>query len=300
MAPDPVGLAPGAWRSACAATGRVKWSQNHAGAAIRRWLPALMLAAATHGAMAAQPPLMLGTANPPSTFQNGERADGFCVELAGLIYQRLYAATPGTAPGVVHIVPWLRALTRAQSEPNVLLLGIARTPVREQTMHFIGPVFGGFSAAYALKERAAQLRAAGGTLRAGARRGTAFVDIAQRHGYLVSDQPANAESAARMLMMGRFDVWIDTSDQVPGALRDAGMAQDQVERLVDLDSMATYFAFSAGTPEATLQAWEDALRALKQDGTFQQLFRKWRPDRVPPGGVRRSIPTGLALDVSAH
>lgn len=261
-----------------------------------RWLPALLLAAATGGAMAAPPPIMLGTANPPSTFQNAERADGFCVELAGMIYRRLY----GDAPATVQIVPWLRALTRAQSEPNLLLLGIARTPVREQTMHFLGPVFGGFSAAYALKERVGQLRAAGRPLRAGARRGTVFVDIALRNGYLVSDQPPNAESAARMLMLGRFEVWIDTSDQVPGALREAGLAPDRVERLVGLENMATYFAFSAGTPEPTLQAWEDALRALKQDGSYQQLFRKWRPEREPPGDVRRTIPSGLAREVMEH
>lgn len=59
-------------------------------------------------------------------------------------------------------------------DPNVLLLGIARTPEREQRVSFIGPLFESHVSAFVLKDRMAELNLPAPALRrlrAGARRG---------------------------------------------------------------------------------------------------------------------------------
>lgn len=258
------------------------------------WLPAAVRAVPTLAPEPAAPLQIYATVNPPAIVRGGgEQADGFMVELVALIQARLYVPTPAQ----IQIVPLVRGLAMVESEPNVLMVGMARTREREQSMHFVGPVFATTTGIYVLKSRAPQLRAMGKGIRsarAGARLGSAFVDIAHQNGFVVAEQPRTKDTAARLLMMSRVDVWVDSHDVVAAAAQQGGYPAEEIERLVAIGRMDTYLAFSAGTSEVTIQAWEDTLRAMKKDGSFQKLHRKWRPDLEPSPEVLHIFPSGAS------
>ncbi|TFW25813.1 substrate-binding periplasmic protein [Duganella callida] len=230
-------------------------------------------------APAAGPLKIYGMESQPISFLHGARADGFAVELTRHLQQRLGRHEP------IEIVPWARASAQAELAPDVLLLSIVRTPERERHLQFAGALFTSQVVAYAVKGRAERWRSQHTdlhTLRGGARRGSIFVSLPRAQGYRILDETNTSATAARMLMNGRFDLWFDSEELAREAVRQAGYQPADVEVALRLDQVEVDFAFSRGTPAATVQAWADALREAKRDGSFGKIFLKWLPPAQLP------------------
>ena len=274
---------------------------RRAGGAASPWtlLLASLLASLLHaGAARAQAPPpqaqggplnIYGMENKPTSFMRDGRPDGLVVELVAGIQQRL------GRPERVRIIPWTRANALAKAEPNVVLAAVVRTPEREAILHFVGPVFTTRISAYAVKGRLDELQRKDPGLRkvrAGGQRASVFVSLPRRMGYNVTDEVGTAETAAKMLMNRRFDLWFVAEELMPASMALAGYRPDAVELAFNLGVNDVYFAFSKGTPAATIVAWADALRDMKRDGSFLRIHQKWLPasqlpaDMPPPAPAR--------------
>lgn len=243
-----------------------------------------LLAALAWGAGAVAAPLKIyGMESPPICFRDGEQVDGLVVDLAHEIQRRIGNSDP------IEIVPWARANTMATMEPNVLLLTIVRTPERARYLSFVGPVFQTELKGYVLRSRLEELKARDPEwrhARAGARRGSVFVTRARERGYDVREELTGLDIAVRMLLARRFDLWFEGQEIVDGALRQAGHTPVDVVPVVSLGTDEVYFAFSQGTPEEVVQAWDSAMHAIKRDGTFVKIHRRWIPHEPLPSDVR--------------
>lgn len=237
------------------------------------------------GIATAAPLKIYGMDSGPISFLNGARPDGYAVELARAIQQRLGQRDP------IEILPWARANTLAEVGPGVLLLSIVRTPERARSLYFVGPIFNTRVTAFALKGMPAEWQKQNRDLhqlRAGARRGSIFVSLPRAQGYRVLDETNTSETAAKMLINRRFDLWFDGEELYAEALRQAGYRETDVEVAFRLDLVEVYFAFSKGTPPATIAAWERALSEMKRDGSFLSIYRKWLPPHQLPADVALS------------
>lgn len=234
---------------------------------------------ATCGAAAAGPNLKIyGMEAKPISFLNKDEADGMAVELA----RELQRCTGGRE--AIQIVPWARANALANSEPNVLLLSAVATPERSH-LTLIGPIFKSHIAAYAARGRADELRARDPSLlslRSGGRRGSAFVMSARAKGYNLSDETTSPESAARMLMSGRFDIWWASETLAGEALELAGYHLSDVVKMTQLPPHTVHFAFSEHTDASLIKTWDRCLRQAKRDGAFERIHRKWLPGQALP------------------
>ncbi|RZT11330.1 amino acid ABC transporter substrate-binding protein, PAAT family (TC 3.A.1.3.-) [Duganella sp. CF402] len=234
------------------------------------------------GVAEAAPLKIYGMESGPISFLNGARPDGYAVELALAIQQRLGQRDP------IEIVPWARANTLAVVGPGVMLLSIVRTAERAKNMHFVGPIFNTRVTAFALKGMAAGWRQQNldlHKLRAGARRGSIFVSLPRAQGYNMQDETNTSETAAKMLVNRRFDLWFDGEELYAEALRLAGYRETEVEVAFRLDLVEVHFAFSNGTPQATIDAWDRTLREMKRDGSLLKIYRKWLPLHQLPADV---------------
>ena len=264
------------------------------GGAVPPWtlLLASLLALLLHaGAAQAQTPQaqaqgaplkIYGMENKPTSFMRDGRPDGLVVELVAAVQQRL------GRPERAQIIPWTRANALAKAEPNVMLAAVVRTPEREAFLHFVGPVFTTRISAYVVKGRLDELRRKDPGLRkvrAGGQRASVFVSLPRRMGYNVTDEVNTAETAAKMLMSRRFDLWFVAEELMPASMELAGYRPDAVELAFNLGVNGVYFAFSNGTPAATIVAWSDALRDMKRDGSFLKIHRKWLPASQLPQDV---------------
>ncbi len=236
-------------------------------------LSILLLCAGLASAAPDTPALKIyGMDSKPISYTDTGQPAGLAVELARRIQDKL------GRHDAIDIVPWARAQTLAEAGPNVMLLTVVRTPERERQMQFVGPIFTSRVVAYVASGRLAELKRHDPGLyqsHAGARRGSIFVNMARGLGFNVTDETNTSEIAAKMLMSGRFDLWFDGEELMPGAMARAGHRPDEVEVALRLGTAEVYFAFSNGTPEALVEAWAGALRELKRDGSLRKLQHKW-------------------------
>lgn len=222
----------------------------------------------------------------PVSFAEGGKSAGLVVELAREVQRRIGNTDP------IDIVPWARANLLAEKEANVLLLSTISTPQRDRYLRYVGPLFQLHLGGYALRSRAAELRARDPglrSLRAGARRGSVFIKAARDAGYNLTEEVNGSEIAARMLFAKRFDLLFDGDEIISGAVRRVGRDPDELEVMVKLGTKNVNFAFSRGTPDSVLQAWAAALREMKRDGSYQAIHRRWLPGyALPPDTGRRT------------
>lgn len=216
---------------------------------------------------------------PPLNYANDGKIEGMAVEIVHALQARLGKNNP------IVLVPWARGYRAVQDEPNVLLFSIGRSPEREKLMYMLGPIAISSTVLYTRKGNAARMLALGEelyTLPVGAYRSSIFADTAKKKGFIHIDQASTPQISAKMLLAKRFDLWVEGSLAVASILKETGHSVDEVEKVMVLDSLELFLAFSPRTSAATVKAWEGALRWLKKTGGFQKIHQKWLPNEAPP------------------
>jgi len=84
----------------------------------------------------------------------------------------------------------------------------------------------------------------------------------------------------KKLMLGRIDLWVSSRSQASVSAREAGIPRESIEPVYTLLEVPLYIAFSKDTPDAAVAEWQRALNAIKKDGTYGKIMRKY------PSGTR--------------
>lgn len=221
---------------------------------------------------------------PPITFSNNKVPDGMAVEVVNAIQARL------GNPQAIAIVPFARAYSLLLSTPNIMQFTIGRSDEREKLMTLLGPIAIAKTQVFTRKGNAARLIALGDAIHKlpiGTYRHSIFSKTAESQGFTAIELAATPQITANMLMRGRVEMWVDGSLAIPAILKEAGYSIDDVEPVMTLDSLELYLAFSPGTNGQTINAWEKALRDMKQDGTFGRIHQKWLGREPVPLETRR-------------
>ena len=250
------------------------------------WLQCLlMLCLAIPGFARAGNELTIYTEDwPPVTFKNGDKPDGMAVEVVQELQRRIGNTS------AIQVVPWNRAYKALLDEANVMIFTVGWSEERERQMTLIGPVAVSRTVLYTRKGNAARLQALKDDIKhlaVGAYRGSIFADAATRKGFQTLELAGTPQVVAKMLMSGRFDLWSEGSVVVSSVLKEIGYTASDVEPVMVLESLDLYLAFSAKTPLALIRQWEDALRQMKKDGSFQKIHQKWFPNEPVPAEVTR-------------
>jgi len=221
---------------------------------------------------------------PPLNFKQGNAINGMAVELV-----RALQAHMGSHQEI-HLVPWARGYKAVLEDPNVLLFSVGRTPEREKLMRLLGPIAISDTVLYTRKGNAEHLRSLHDgvyALPVGAYRSSIFVDVARKKGFQHIEQANSPQIEVNMLLAGRFDMLVESSVAINQILKGIGHHSSEIEKVAVLDSLELYLAFSLNTSTDILNAWENALRAAKKDGSFQKIYQKWFPEDMPPMEVQR-------------
>ena len=233
--------------------------------------------------LAAQPArLTLLTENdPPSQFvgPDGELT-GYTVELVRALQRKLGSRDE------IKIVPWARGYQMVQSEPNVALFLMARTPERNPQFQWVGPVL---ELEYGLYGKAsshwqlASLEDAKRLHSIGVYRDDVRDQILTQAGLTNLDRINNNIANVQKLMSGRIDLYASSSLTYGVEAKEAGFAPRDLKLVLPFQQTQLYVAMSKGTPAGVVQAWNAALRQLRQDGSWQKLLKKYYPQSKLPG-----------------
>lgn len=235
----------------------------------------------TFDSLAAPPdaPLrLLSEEFPPINFTEGGRPSGLAVEVVQAVLKRLGQTRD------IEFQPWARAYREAQGREPMALFAAARIPERERLFQWAGPIVTFYSSFYA---------------RAGAERLKRLDDARQAGDVLVVRDWYTAQQlmsegfhnlryvtdptqGLRMLLAGRAPLFASERISMQGALAAAGVDPAALEEVYTFASSDGYIAFSPGTPKRVVTAWQREIDAMKRDGSFQAIYKRWLPQDLPP------------------
>ncbi|WP_165403580.1 MULTISPECIES: ABC transporter substrate-binding protein [unclassified Duganella] len=233
----------------------------------------LLLAAAL--APAREPLRIIASGIPPLSFTRDGAITGYCVELIRELQRRVGDTTH------IELMPWARAYRMGMDGANVVLLCPKRTPEREPRFKWVGPVLESESMFYALRRSRIHLsslneaRALEGIL---VPRDFYSYQYLRDAGFTNLEPVNSSQTMLAMLLAGRRPVMVLDREQLPALLEQAGADADQVEPVLKLMSIQSYFTFALDAPDSQVAQWQQALDRMKRDGALARLQRQWFPD----------------------
>jgi polar amino acid transport system substrate-binding protein len=216
---------------------------------------------------------------PPINYSQDDEPTGLATEVVREIMRRTGQHAP------IEVVPWARGYQQARVRPATGLFVTMRTAEREALFQWVGPLARAVTSFYAL--RSAELRVA--SLDEARRLGAIAVPRDwYSHQYLQAEGFANIlpvtgpVQVIRMLKRGRVKLMVLDNLSLKALLAQGGVRASEVELLHSFMHNDAYIAFSPQTDAALIARWQAELDAMKADGSFAALYRKWLPGEPLP------------------
>ena len=77
---------------------------------------------------------------------------------------------------------------------------------------------------------------------------------------------------------GEVKLSVFTDITVAEIVKNAGYSMDDLEPVFTVSSTYFYIAMSLGTPPEMVKKWQSVLDELKEDGTFEKIYRSYIPN----------------------
>ena len=223
--------------------------------------------------MAAEMTLITEELAPFNYTENG-KITGASAQVVREITRRLGLAD------TIEVMPWARGYQRLGSQPNVVLFSTVRTPEREKLFHWVGPLFVSRLVFYARKDDPRRIDSLDAARHIGAiatYKDDSAEQILRSLGFRNLDSSNSPLSNVRKLVSGRVDLWFFHDACVFHVARKAGVDPQEIKAVHTYKQSHLYLAISKKTSTAIVRQWQATLDAMKADGTFWWLTRKWLP-----------------------
>lgn len=219
---------------------------------------------------------------PPYNYVDKGALRGPCAEVVFEIQRRL------GLPQKVDVQPWSVAYKMTiesinpGSEPTALF-SMTRTKDREPFFKWVGPLVTFNVALFALKQRhiRIQTQADKAKLRVGGSLRTPSSAILKAHRFTHVDLVDEPLLNPKKLKAGQIDLWI--SGEIAGYFkaREAGLDPSEIEPVYACGEETLYIAFSRSTDKAVVAQWQQTLDAIRADGAYEAILRKYLPISAP-------------------
>jgi len=200
----------------------------------------------------------------PVNFSENGVGKGLSVEIVREIQQRL------GAPAEIEFMPWSRAYREAQG----------REPFK-----WVGPIVTFYSSIYAPNGDGVRLRSLNDAKKVKAVlvvRDWYTGEQLSTQGFKNLVPVSDPVQGIKMLQARRAPLFATERITMPQIMAQAGVPADAFEVVYSFASSEGYIAFSLTTPDATVKAWQQQLDAMKQDGRFLSIYKRWLPNDNPP------------------
>ncbi|MEO5795325.1 MAG: transporter substrate-binding domain-containing protein [Rhodoferax sp.] len=215
---------------------------------------------------------------PPFNFTDKGKITGLGTEVVQAVLKEI------NIEGQFQSVPWARAYETAQTTENVLIYSINRSKEREKLFKWVGQITPTDFYLFSLKSRNIRL----GSLDEAKplQIGTVNQDIGEQ--YLASQGFSvghNLQSSSKYelnyekLKLGRVDLWVMNELGAYFISRQAGddpaVVLSKTLRIAELSGGGNYMAFGLKTPDAMVERFRKGLEAIKKNGTYDALQKRW-------------------------
>jgi polar amino acid transport system substrate-binding protein len=252
--------------------------KNKALSKLRHTYLACLLALLSAANVEAQEILFVGQIVPPLIVLDDEQhKSGALVELAQALinYTQLDAS--------IAFIPWARAYEMSLHEPNVILLSVLKTQIREPQFQWIGKVHQAKAHLIGLKSHDKLFVSELGDavkLRVGSVRGYGSATYLTNNGFEEGGNLVLASNSSQLwglLFNDRVDLVLSNFETSPYEIKSAGYDPEQAIDILDVIELSNELQFATGhnTPISTVKILSEGLTALKLNGTYAVIKRKW-------------------------
>ncbi len=226
------------------------------------WLPASVLA------------ISIGTVEePPGNFiDNKGVLTGLSVDFVKAIQKRVGNTSK------IQMFPPSRLIANSLNTPNFVIFSLSRTPEREDKYHWISLVMRKPLVMFALKEANLTINNLQETKKLN---GIGVLHSSMQHDFLVKNGFKNIEAVyshkqnLKKLMAGRISLMYHSVQGAAKLCKDLGIDFNVIEPVLILQISNSSIAMSKLSSIKTVKEWQAAAKALKKDGTFNTLAKKW-------------------------
>ncbi|TDR72009.1 substrate-binding periplasmic protein [Paludibacterium purpuratum] len=171
----------------------------------------------------------------------------------------------------ITVVPWVRAITLAKTQANHCVFSMSRTPEREASYQWIGPLVYNDWALFAKvpADRLDRLEQIGQRA-IGSYQGDAIVAYLASRGYNV-DATVKDELNPDKLLVGHIAYWATGKLIGQYILRQQGR-QNQIEPILVFNRTEMYLACHRSTPEALVSRLNALIREMRQSGEIERIY----------------------------
>jgi ABC-type amino acid transport substrate-binding protein len=181
-------------------------------------------------------------------------------------------------PDTITVVPFARGIKLVQEGPSKALFNVIRTPGRESSFKWVGPLLidrDWFFESSKIDKPLLSLEQAR-SLPVCVANGTAYEELLGRQGFSRFERGVSYEACLRMLKAGRAAMMASSEENFRGLLMSTGIAAAEFRRTpVEAGLSPGYIAFSRDTPDAEVQRWSQALEKLRGSPLWSQLYAKY-------------------------
>jgi polar amino acid transport system substrate-binding protein len=180
-------------------------------------------------------------------------------------------------------MPWARAYDTALHHENVLIYSIGRTAQREKLFKWIGPIAPASNYLFSLANHSIKINHLEEAKKY--QIGSVNADIGEQ--FLESQgftKGTNLQSSVKYqlnyekLKRGRVDLWVMNEMAAYHLVRQLGDDPNRVlnkSYRLDLSGDGYFMAFSHKTPDEMVERFRLGLDAIKKNGTFDLIKKKW-------------------------
>lgn len=176
-------------------------------------------------------------------------------------------------PMEIRLYPWLRAYQSALEKPNGCVYSTTRTPEREASFKWVGPIVHDDWVIFILPDNPIKI----GSLKDLKRYKTASTPGDALAGYLVENgidvgfTPTNGQ--IQMLTSGRIDFWGTTLARGQYIAREHGV---KLKPVLTLKKTEMYLACNRQISDAVIVSLNQAVHALEEEGAADRLAASYR------------------------
>jgi polar amino acid transport system substrate-binding protein len=173
----------------------------------------------------------------------------------------------GQDSAAIEYYPFARALRTMETRANVAVFPVARTPDREHSFKWVGPISSGGVYLYTGISNTIPLNSledAKALRRIGVGNGNASMDLLQKAGFKNLVPTNDEEMLIKMLLSGRVDAAPVGERVMDSVIKENHFDEKQVVKTkVKLFDSSLYVAFSLSTPDDVIAKWQAAFEAVK-------------------------------------
>jgi len=186
----------------------------------------------------------------------------------------------------ITLLLWSDAYQKLMNESNIALFSTCMTSARKDLFKWAGPISSVENYFYTSKDCTLNIETlddAKKVLKVAVLKDYAIAGILKEKGFTNLVEYNTIQEIFTQLLNGKVNLFPCSNLVLNSEIKKLGIDPGEFKKALFITSELEHIAFSKSTSDELIQTWQSHLDNMKNDGTFDKIFKKWLPDEIPPG-----------------